>query len=1191
MAQKLFVTNNSDRGAGSFRAALEASQNGTGDFEIIFRGGNNANTNSLGTGEFTISLLTPLPNIWRNNVNINTTDTRQVLLVPASVNAASASAGPMRRTSVNGIDPNTNGSLLYVGDVNNLNSRSSNTPPNVILEGISFSSNIARGDNGDRGGGGGGGAPAGAITLVSGNLTIRDSIFQRLRSIGGAGAPSAREGQEGDAGRRRYAPDSVNWRNDVLVGGNNGRSGENGGRGGATAFHRRINNAGVLEDQFNRRPHGGLAGLGGFRNSHWNLPAAGEGRAWGQPGLNGGSTTIFGMGGGGGGGGGRGGFHTPRERWGPFNMWVRDAERRRRTGGAGGIGGSSGPHGGGGGTGHNGWRPPEGRHGELWGPDSNRRVVLLDNNAYFPAARTRSDGGNGIGIGQAIGILGDRDRFGQNARLNLENVDFIGVPGRLISARDSNRNVVQISNVRFGENRNQLRRLNLNNRAQGPNRPMQNFRGNSDENVAPLQTGVSSPRVPNILDVSNINLVASHGIADQFVIGFENASSFAGLLSDASDPNNQFNQLWRAIVPDREEEILAEFQAETNSVFSDVAGQHVRDIGISVTSNLIGEAITSTLAQTALAGATGPALAGFGLLNSFLGDLSAARANRAMLARRKEQALAENRQTQKELFATLESQSESFVGSVDLSRQRSIVEIHDFTLGEDTVILPNTAGSIDPNIVQSQNGNGPISIEFRFSNQANDPNHFLTLHLSDQSLNEFVRARAQENVNLLFLTHEDEFGRRIISTRGRNPLIVDRPSYSGLVGGHLYIVDRKSQRRPDSERFDIQLSTSSDTIYGTSGFEEIRANAGNDLVFPTAARDKNVDLQERDLVFGGDGDDIVSYAVDGVELNFRSEKVPDDESIIKVYEKDNEIGVLRGFESFHAFGASDIDLSKVTEYNRNFSDSYTIVTGLGGSLIGSDWNDNFMISCDNKFNENVAVALQSLTTIKGGAGDDYLYVDLKNSSGNYAIQKAGNGEINVIYNGSTIIRASGIKAIDVETSDGVVNFETAFLAENFSFKNDQYLKLVGTEQTDDIGGGGFSDDIDGLGGDDTILAGSGDDDIDGGGGGDLLFPGLGDDRVNLGTGDSDRVILKGGNDTLINFDTSDDSLALLGTSALVIGTEAEMTDDTNVILGESVIQYKNNLGWNSVRFEDPMVDTSSVALLDGEDALKIYNNV
>ena len=1189
MVQRLFVTNNRDSGAGSFRAALEASQNGTGDFEIIFRGVNNANTNSLGTGEFTISLLTPLPNIWRNNVNINTTDTRQVLLVPATVNAASSSAGPMRRTTVNGIDPNTNGSLLYVGDVNNLNSRSSNTPPNVIIEGISFSSNIARGDSGDRGGGGGGGAPAGAITLVSGNLTIRDSIFQRLRSIGGAGAPSAAEGQEFNAGRRRHRADATNWRNDTLINGNNGRSGENGGRGGATAFHRRINNAGVLEDQFNFRPHGGLGGLGGFRNSHWNLPAAGEGRAWGQPGSNGGSTSIFGMGGGGGGGGGRGGFHTPSR----HIAWIRvDADPIRRDGGAGGFGGSSGPHGGAGGTGRNGWKFPQvGRRGERWGPDPSGRVILQDRNAYFPASRTYSDGGNGIGIGQAIGILGDRDRNGQNARLNLENVDFIGVPGRLISARDSNRNVVQISNVRFGKNRHRLRRLKLNNRRQGPNRPMQDFRGNSDENVAPLQTGVSSPRVPNILDVSNTNLVATHGIADQFVIGFENASSFAGLLSDASDPNNQFNQLWRAIVPDREEEILAEFQAETNSVFSDVAGQHVRDIGISVTSNLIGEAITSTLAQTALAGATGPALAGFGLMNSFLGDLSAARANRAMLARRKEQALAENRQTQKELFATLESQSESFVGSVDLSRQRSIVEIHDFTLGEDTVILPNTPGSIDPNIVQSQSGNGPISIEFRFSDQANNPNHFLTLHLSDESLNEFVRARAQENVNLLFLTHEDEFGRRIISTRGRNPLIVDRPSYSGLVGGHLYIVDRKSQRRPDSERFDIQLSKSSDTIYGTSGFEEIRTNAGNDLVFPTAARDKNRDLQERDLVFGGDGDDIVSYAVDGVELNFRSEKVSDNESKINVYEKGKKIGVLRDFESFHAFGASDIDLSKATEYNRNFSDSYTIVTGLGGNLIGSDWNDNFMISCDDKFNENAAVALQSLTTIEGGAGDDYLYVDLRNSSGDYAIQKAGNGEINVIYNDTIIISASGIKAIDVETSDGVVNFETAFLAESFSFKNDQYLKLVGTEQADTIGGGAYNDNIHGYGGDDTIRAGSDDDYLSGGGGGDTFFPGLGDDLVDLGTGDSDRVVLEGGNDTLINFDTKDDSLALLGTSPLVIGTEAEMTDDTNVILGESVIQYKNNFGWNLVKFEGPMVDTSYVDLSDGGDALNIYNNV
>ena len=71
-------------------------------------------------------------------------------------------------------------------------------------------------------------------------------------------------------------------------------------------------------------------------------------------------------------------------------------------------------------------------------------------------------------------------------------------------------------------------------------------------------------------------------------------------------------------------------------------------------------------------------------------------------------------------------------------------------------------------------------------------------------------------------------------------LIVDRPSYSGCCG-HLYIV--------------CQLSNPAYDLW-YAGFEEIRANA---LVFPTAARAK-------ETLYLVEIDDIVSYAVDGVEL-------------------------------------------------------------------------------------------------------------------------------------------------------------------------------------------------------------------------------------------------------------------------------------------------------------------------------------
>ena len=113
----LFVTNNSDKGPGSFRDAIQKTQSKEGgDFNIIFKSDKKPD-NNLATGYFTIPLESPLPNIFRNNVSINVDNPRSVILIPKpSSGGQDLGTGKMNNSGPGGV----NGSMLYVGDTNYL---------------------------------------------------------------------------------------------------------------------------------------------------------------------------------------------------------------------------------------------------------------------------------------------------------------------------------------------------------------------------------------------------------------------------------------------------------------------------------------------------------------------------------------------------------------------------------------------------------------------------------------------------------------------------------------------------------------------------------------------------------------------------------------------------------------------------------------------------------------------------------------------------------------------------------------------------------------------------------------------------------------------------------------------------------------------------------------------------------------
>lgn len=155
VSRSIQVTNFKDSGPGSLCDALKQSQASEGNrFDIIFDSTANP-YNQLNTGYFTMRLKSPLPNIFRNNVTINQTNPRSVILVAdTAANTAQSNTGLMSRSSPGRV----NGSMLVVGDTNYIypskGNSTGNSRPDVFINNVSFIRNEAKGADGGAAGSG-----------------------------------------------------------------------------------------------------------------------------------------------------------------------------------------------------------------------------------------------------------------------------------------------------------------------------------------------------------------------------------------------------------------------------------------------------------------------------------------------------------------------------------------------------------------------------------------------------------------------------------------------------------------------------------------------------------------------------------------------------------------------------------------------------------------------------------------------------------------------------------------------------------------------------------------------------------------------------------------------------------------------------------------------------------------------------
>ena len=983
----LFVTNNLDRGPGSFRDAIQKTQSKEGgDFNIIFKS-NEEPDNNLATGYFTIPLESPLPNIFRNNVNINVDNPRSVILIPKlSSGGQNLGPGKMNNKGPEGV----NGSMLYVGDTNYLfkvnRQYSGDNQPDVHINNVHFVRNQAQGGAGH--GAGGGYGAGGAITLTSGNLKITNAVFQDLEAKGGSGA-------------RNFETPAKPLNPCVCIPGRGGMGtiqdfpkyenatrGIEGKPGGLTYIPLRVNDEGSLaynSEFLSLAPAGGEGGGKGANRRdplQGFFPDSATSIGNGKRGEAGKDATSFGYGGGsGGGGGGAGasaqGFITRHHRPGQggsggnlngksFNFsWNISNQVETPLNGPGkGIG-----------------NPLDkgenvylfGGQGGVGGDGTGVNRTWSENN-YRQNGSAGADGPSSIGVWDVPA----RDLSGKKIKANLylQDVTFIQDPEELIilSLRDN----LFGSNVNYGAEKSSLKKANF--------KPLP---GADSINLAPIKASTSSPRAPEVADINNPTMKGS-ALSDVFYVNVEDRSTMVGLTTNTTDPNNPFNKIWSKLVPDKSSDINEEYQSKANASYREAIfdGDRLEDLAKTVHKDAVATVFKSVTNTPKGFGAKTTS----DTLVNMTWDTATYFINKATdtYERERDEKLAENAETQKDLLEDLTDQSRHSFAAVDVSLERTSVVIEDFELGKDIIYLP---AGFDKEKLVARAGKGKNSgkqivdiVELSYSDGSNQPQTVLTLELSKETVNALRNANQTSTVDAInsMLKENDEVNMWLLGTKVSEASLVTATSFRGGPGGESLIVDRLAGNSLALDRkITIETSLGSDFIYGSDGVEDILTGANDDIILPGFAPQG-----KPDSINGGSGSDLVSYLgkAGGDRDIPRNTLVPEPVNIsatntftleVKKFDDKNRIlATLKNIENIQAYGSSSIDLSEAV--NPNPDDSNSLSVGSGGTIIGNDQKQDFTISYDSDFNKDTKTSYETTTFIDGKGNEDTLKINFSN---------------------------------------------------------------------------------------------------------------------------------------------------------------------------------------------------------------------
>ena len=1133
------VTNNSNDGEGSLRWALRQTQEKEGQYDIVFASPSFAQDQEekrFDIGYWEISLSSPLPNLYRSDIRINPNSQMPVHLISAGFQAPPPeSKGEPKQLS----GSNQSSSMLIVGDIHHLgypDESSESSPPEVSLNRINFVGNRARGGDGGLSAGGGG-ASGGAITLIDGELTIEDSVFQSLASVGGQGGRASGDGKprhwNGTKGARtckqtiRYYVDDPGFMdNDRNVYYWSKSFGENGGSGGFFNLPlKRLKNGDL---SYTPQPSGGKqAKPGGFHYCSAycsNEPT----RQNPSDGHNGASANLqqFGFGGGGEGGSSGAGVSCRAH---PYKNYYGENNSKRGQGGKGnGLGGDGG-----------------------------------------------GAGDAGRAVGSVISLLGHN--VGKQPKLNLNNVDIWNSgtsQDQIIYTKEENRKDVSICNSFFGEEGTfdqgnpEQKKFDVSDSGFNTYEPEIDTRF-SINSLIPYKQLVSSPTVHNIVKEKRRIIKARPGFSDVINVEYELMSSTANVFTDMTDPSNPLNEIWTnlyeskmkdvdSIAADYDDKIRAQREASKFNL-----GKLIKDTGFDVVKGACEVKGKATKVACKLSVNAVKQLIGLAEDESEL-------INEKQKAVKEADAFNQKLDEQRNEF--LEERSAVSLGKVDLEKRRTWSEIEDFSLGEDIIILPWIEDIQEEIEVKSTVRPNEKNVQFTLAFQSNSNMDipFLTVKLSEESRNELQGVSRDDSLNdqikdLIHTVKDPEDENSLYTVLGlANPNVIEIKDtvFASNMGSQMLIVDRDAAAKGNSE-FNIRSRNAPDFIYGSIGPETINAGGGDDLIAP---------ISGKDTVNGSWGFDRADYHILRTPLTFtgsagaESLEMVDDQPFSKIKaegalaDEGDDIDVdamLINLEMIDAYGASEFDFSGLpAPYFSNRGNPvshlydeisaedlyYRVASGSGTSFLGSDFNDvvdiSFVYEKDDVegrvYNDSVddAYSPSSHSSLVGGEGDDYLRLDFSGKPEDIKLSLDGEGDSTKIFSESfseddssktLLLEASGFELLKIEGAElAGWDQESAPSVEMIYESDDSNDTISGSQSDDYLMGMGGMDVIKSYSGNDTLIGGGGDDVLSGGGGHDVVEGGKSNDALRGGRGNdllrsgpgSDILLGGPGNDTL-----------------------------------------------------------------------------
>ena len=344
-------------------------------------------------------------------------------------------------------------------------------------------------------------------------------------------------------------------------------------------------------------------------------------------------------------------------------------------------------------------------------------------------------------------------------------------------------------------------------------------------------------------------------------------------------------------------------------------------------------------------------------------------------------------------------------------------------------------------------------------------------------------------------------------------------------------------------------SASNGSISGTGSANRLEGNAGNDSLGGLAGNDTLIGGDGNDTLQGGTGDDslvgglgddeyVIDVATDTI-VELAGQGIDLVRSSIS-YSLATTGNVLENLTLIGAAALSGYgnDLSNVLTgngfdnfLNGQLGDDTLIAGGGNDTALGGDGNDSIVGDVGND-------------SLNGGAGIDSLYGGIGNDtlnglSGDDVMDGgAGNDEYYVGQVGDTIIELAGGGTDLVRSSVDFSLAATGNVLENLTLSG-AAINGTGNAAANVINGSGLDNFLDGLNGNDTILAGGGNDTVNGGNAHDSIVGDLGNDSLNGGFG-NDSLYGGNGNDTLNGANGADSMVGGIGNDEYYVDSGADV---------------------------------------------------